>query len=69
MSTTVDGREFTSPDMAKAYRNAVAAVSAEQALPPEVKNARRQALLRWISNDRRVSVTFDKPRAVRYRNG
>ncbi|WP_136056828.1 hypothetical protein [Microbacterium sp. K24] len=65
MSTIVDGREFRSPEMAQAYQDAVQAVRAEQALPEEVQAARRRALLRWINNDKRISVVVDKPQVVR----
>lgn len=67
MSTIVDGREFRSPEMAEAYRNAVDAVRAEQSLPADVQDARTRALLRWVNNDERITVSYDKPGIFRLR--
>lgn len=56
MSTIVDGREFQSPEMAKAYQDAVSAVLAERKLPEPVRDARRRALLRWVAGEQTIDV-------------
>lgn len=63
MSTIINGREFRSPEMAKAYQDAVSAVQAERTLPETVQDARRRALLRWVSGEKTIDVSYGTKRS------
>lgn len=51
MTTIIENHGFSSPEVARAYEDAVASVAKEHQAPEYIRMARRRALLRWLDTN------------------